>query len=224
MEVFIAIFSYVLFFGFSYFLFTEWLFRKYERSLLVTGLFSVTLASSLCMLQLLVFEISGGLSLNMRWSLWRIHLFALILLLLFVLPITFWTLLFHQNLGWRGRSQILLSLVFEMIYLWCFWKIGHYFPIISNRSNDLHGLWAIEQGVGRIGVLGVSVIAILSGFGVVFTPYSYLSIFAAKVDVGAINAVERRLKQTVEICLQRKGDLFTCDIKMVVSDWKAANG
>ena len=204
MEILLALSSYLAFFVFAFFLFTEWLFRNYERSKAVATLFGMTLASSLSMLQLLVFEISGGLSLGMRWTLWRIHLFTLIALLLFVLPVFMFVLISHQVFSLRGTRQIVFIAVFEVVYLWCFWRIGNYFPVLSNRDSEQHGIWAIEQGVGRIGVVGVSVMAVLSGFGAVFTPYSYMSVFAAKADDVAIEMTKRRLNQTVNMVFAKK--------------------
>ena len=109
LESTIAIGSYVILFVFSYLSFTEYLFRNYENSKSVTFTFALTLASSLSMLQLLVFEISGGLSLNMKWTLWRVHLGILIVDLVFILPIpqTFCKILMLTHLQNKIQNYIL---------------------------------------------------------------------------------------------------------------------
>ena len=54
-----------------------------------------------------------------------------------------------------------------------FWKIGDPFPILSPK----HGILSIEQCISRVGVIGVTVMAFLSGFGAVNYPYTCMSYF-----------------------------------------------
>ena len=208
LESTIAIGSYVILFVFSYLSFTEYLFRNYENSKSVTFTFALTLASSLSMLQLLVFEISGGLSLNMKWTLWRVHLGILIVDLVFILPIFFFYTAAKEAIGLRSNKQVLpIVFVMEIFYLIVFYYIGHWFPVISNNHQDISSnnqVWSTEYFVGRIGVIGVTVIATLSGFGAVSTPYVYMSFFAPTVNVDAIDNLKRQMKQTMNMILSQK--------------------
>lgn len=60
-----------------------------------------------------------------------------------------------------------------LVYIYLFWKLGDPFPILSPKQ----GIVSIEQGISRVGVIGVTVMALLSGFGAVNYPYSSMAYF-----------------------------------------------
>lgn len=66
-----------------------------------------------------------------------------------------------------------LTVLVWLIYLYFFWKVGDPFPIL----NPKYGILSIEQGISRIGVIGVTVMALLSGFGAVNYPYTSMAYF-----------------------------------------------
>lgn len=87
-----------------------------------------------------------------------------------------------------------------LFYLYLFWKLGDPFPILSPKK----GLLSIEQGVSRIGVIGVTVMALLSGFGAVNYPYSSMAYFMRPVSYADVQAIERRVLQTMDMIIAKK--------------------
>lgn len=63
---------------------------------------------------------------------------------------------------------------------------------------------SIEQAISRVGVVGVTVMAILSGFGAVNAPYTYMSYFMRDVKDTDIQTLERRLMQTMDMIISKK--------------------
>ncbi len=55
------------------------------------------------------------------------------------------------------------------------------------------------QIIGRVGILGVSLIAVLSGYGTVNLPYSYLSLFIRPNERSEIAAMEAQHAQVSHV-------------------------
>ncbi len=93
-----------------------------------------------------------------------------------------------------------LSIVVWLVFIYLFWKIGDPFPILSPK----HGILSIEQGISRVGVIGVTLMALLSGFGAVSYPYTSMACFMRVVTQSDINSLERKLLQTYDIIAMKK--------------------
>lgn len=113
-------------------------------------------------------------------------------------------------------------------FLAAFYKLGEPFPILSAPATattatqtasesspsflwpllpslslpsfvrGLFSLLSIEAGVSRIGVIGVTSMAIMSGFGAVNCPYTYLTYFLRTIDEKDRRNLERKLIATME--------------------------
>nr|CAD7442505.1 unnamed protein product [Timema bartmani] len=77
-----------------------------------------------------------------------------------------------------------LTILIWLVYIYLFWKLGDPFPILSPKQ----GLLSIEQGISRIGVIGVTVMALLSG----------------PVTLSDLQSIEKRLMQTMDMILVKK--------------------
>lgn len=151
-------------------------------------MFSVTLTLSCSMFELIIFEIMDVLSFQSRWWTWKVDIYAMMVLLIIVMPLYMIYLALQPVC--RTRLQLgAASVLCFSAFLFVFYKLGDPFPILSEKQ---HGLLSIEHGVSRIGVIGVTSMAIMSGFGAVNCPYTYMAYFMRKIQ----DKVRRRRDRT----------------------------
>lgn len=109
---------------------------------------------------------------------------------------------YENNVSVTVRKNLIrpLTVLVYLLYLYLFWKVGDPFPILSPKK----GLMSIEQGVSRIGVIGVTVMALLSGFGAVNYPYTSMAYFMLPVSYSDVQSLEKRLLQTMDMIVAKK--------------------
>ncbi|XP_034498874.1 Golgi pH regulator isoform X9 [Ailuropoda melanoleuca] len=169
----IMITSQILFFGFGWLFFMRQLFKDYEvRQYVVQVIFSVTFAFSCTMFELIIFEILKVLNSSSRYFHWKMNLCVILLILVFMVPFYIGYFIV-SNIRLLHKQRLLFSCLLWLTFMYFFWKLGDPFPILSPK----HGILSIEQLISRVGVIGVTLMALLSGFGAVNCPYTYMSYF-----------------------------------------------
>lgn len=194
--------SQFFFFGMGWIFFMRRLFRNYEvHHMAVQLVFSLTFSLSCTMFELVIFEILGVLDKSSRFFHWKLGLYSMLFTLIFLLPYYISYFLVGTLRFIHRRSTVaFFASVFWIAFLYMFWKIGNPFPILSSK----HGIFSIEQGISRVGVIGVTMMAILSGFGAVNCPYTYMTYFMRHVTDADIQNLEKRQFQTMDIILSKK--------------------
>ncbi|KAB0792185.1 hypothetical protein PPYR_14144 [Photinus pyralis] len=193
--------SQTLFFIGAWLFFVKQLFKDYEvRHLLVQTIFSITLALSCTMFELIIFEILGCLDSSSRYFYWNLTLYLLVVMVVVFNPFYIFFCSIRNIPFVKPEFVKHLTIFVWFIFLIIFWKIGEPFPI----TNPKQGILSMEHLVSRIGVIGVTVMAILSGFGAVNYPYTSMAYFMRDVSPADVTSIEKRLMQTMEMIVMKK--------------------
>lgn len=210
-DAFVIIVSQVIFLFFGWMFFSKQLFRDYEvQHTLVQLLFSVTLSLSCSMFELIIFEILGVFNPNSRYLYWKMTIYLMLTMLIFILPfcISYFIISnsrLRRNPLWVKIGSITLYILFICIFV----KIGDQFPITSPN----YGALSIEQGLSRVGVIGVSLIGVLSGFGAVNYPYTSMSCFMRSVNRSDILQLERKLMHNYGMIVDKRKKIAVKEIE-----------
>jgi uncharacterized protein (DUF697 family) len=189
---------------FSYISFTKFLLVEYDARNSVVSLFVITLTACLSMLTTIVMEIQEIFTHSTRVWLWEFNILILCVTLLIGLPIHLWLTVFQRRFGFSKRYISVVVAMAQLLYLWVFWKIGDVFPNIV-LVDDAHATRHLkEEIVGRIGVVGVTAVAVLSGFGTVNTPFQWLHYFTPTINDNDLKLTERRLRHTINMIALKK--------------------
>ena len=156
-------------FGFGWVFFLHYLFKNYEchhRGAQV--IFASVFSLSFSLLVLIIFEILDYMDRPSRYFHWNLSLFLILLECVVMIPYAIFYFMCNINSNlFKYRGAV--SFVGLTAWLWLFWSFGQPFPI--------HVTGWIAPVISRVGVLGVTMMAILSGFGAVNSPYTYSSYF-----------------------------------------------
>ena len=197
--------------------FLHLVFSTHLKSVLCQVFFCATFAVSLVMFQLITSEILEVLEDSSRWWAWKCSLTFMIVDLVILLPFgLFYS--FVSDLALTGFKRMILCLALLACYVYIFMEIS---PLTRDQPVHEGTEYMMTQKVqseclSRIGIIGVSITAILAGFGAVATPRQYLAYTRAKTQMSKSGGVksptgdysfsdaQKRLSATVEALVKRK--------------------
>ncbi|PKY43372.1 hypothetical protein RhiirA4_457348 [Rhizophagus irregularis] len=210
-DLFLQFGSQMLFFAFGWVYLVKKLFKDYESSIdrhdvqFVQAIFSLTFSTSCALFELIIFEIMDVMHKDSRYICWKITLYVSLFLVIILIPAyQLYLLITNIQESLPKRYSIIFALLCWLIYFYGFWKVGDFFPIKNTEKKSIPDDTLIQFGMSRVGVLGVTIMAILSGFGAVNSPYATLFFFLRQVKDTDIQAAEKKYLQTLDIILNKK--------------------
>lgn len=200
-DAWVVFVSLILFFIAGWIFYTKQLFKNYEvHNRVVQFIFSFTFSLSCSLFELIIFEIADILDPTSRQKCWTNCLSIILLTLVILIPLYMAYMIIQTIPFIQPKLHFPFTIFSWFIFLYFFWKIGDPFPILSAK----HGIFTIEQVISRVGVIGVTVMAVLSGFGAVNAPYSYMTIFMRPVEEIQAQQLEKRLKHAMDMIVSKK--------------------
>ncbi|ORZ32068.1 Abscisic acid G-protein coupled receptor-domain-containing protein [Catenaria anguillulae PL171] len=195
---------------------SAWSIGDARRTALAQLLFTATFVLSCLLLLLLVFEIGDLLDKWTRWFFWRLSLVSLLLLVVAGLPILQFYLFFASSRPeWMYQYRVHWTAAAWLVYLYAFYKVGTKFPLHSSTAQVAPG-W-LDQCMGRVGVIGVTLMAVLSGFGAVNSPYTTMAYFMRTVTDADIKASESSFNHSLDSLFNKRKRLVTGQMSAAVS-------
>ncbi|CAE7338233.1 GPR89, partial [Symbiodinium pilosum] len=190
--------SHVLFFASANWFFAKLLYRDYEvKQRYIQILFAATFAASSSMFELMLATVAGLLDPDVRAVAWKVDHWTLIWLAYVALPACFvWTSV--RSICYGSHRLAFASAVLSLPPFW-------YAIYISGRLIHIDAVnFSADLLMARIGVLGVTVVATLSGFGAVNFPFQSMHSFLRPVTQQQVADVEQRLLRTMRLISARK--------------------
>ena len=121
---------------------------------------------------------------NLRYWVWILDLYVLTVILMILVPAY---LFFYISTATKALEQCRKSFAFV-----CHGMFFVSFFLIGGAGIHERGWFALENYVSRIGIIGTCMLAVLSGWGAVNCPYTWLAYFLQKVDDDEIATFERK--------------------------------
>ncbi|KAJ2758468.1 hypothetical protein IWQ56_005994, partial [Coemansia nantahalensis] len=179
---------------------------------MVYGTFALVFAQGSLLFELIVFEISGVLDKDLRWYAWRADLGFLLFTIMAILPVCQAFAVLSNGGPRRARIPLLRRAVYALalwaVFYYLFWSLGVYLPLDSfsriRKATSAADMASIEPVTARVGVVGVALMAVLSGFGAVNSPYRQLFVFVHRVSPMQLEGMKHQLHYSLGLLVDKK--------------------
>lgn len=180
--------------------------------------FSTTLGATGVLAELVLCEVSDWVDSDARQLAFRTVVSVLLVCLIAVIPLLELYSLVEGRWNRTRRTAVVIGGF--TAWLWIFWTLGDKLPIRSEKM----GLWATnsrtlsEECLARVGVVGVSLMALLSGFGCVSTPWHSFIAKQRQVSDADISRAQAGLDATTELLNGKRNKLRYIEKRMQERD------
>eukprot|EP00029_Vermamoeba_vermiformis_P004192 TRINITY_DN14728_c0_g1_i1.p1 TRINITY_DN14728_c0_g1~~TRINITY_DN14728_c0_g1_i1.p1 ORF type:complete len:474 (+),score=160.91 TRINITY_DN14728_c0_g1_i1:39-1460(+) len=202
------------FFLFGNYFFQRLLLRDYDISSKKPQLlFSASFMVSCSMFELIIFEILDVLNRDTRWVMWKIDFLCAVILLVGILPCYEIYMVLKNYLKITNVRRLgTLCALLQLGFMYLMWRIGEPLPVqLEGEMRPSSALSLdtriINVFISRIGIIGVTVMAFLSGYGAVNFPFLYISYFLRKISDQDVATLERQIQQGADKILLKKRKL-----------------
>lgn len=194
------------YFALGWLAFSRKLFPNYDvaKHRMVPLAFSLTVAFSLSMFSLILFDIWAFIDYETRWVNWKLDIYAMIVLLVFLVPPYMFYLIASKDRGTPHSKAKRTTTIAYTLWLLAFWLLGDP-PIFIVREQGKHGPLSIEHLVSALAILGVMLIAILTGLGAVNGIVAHV-----RYSRSALLALCRLNAEPLSIAFARRCDRVCC--------------
>jgi Abscisic acid G-protein coupled receptor/The Golgi pH Regulator (GPHR) Family N-terminal len=186
--------------------------------------FSATFSFACVVPELVLCEISNLLHPEARGLAVRVTMSGLLVLLLIVTPLLqLHSIIKGLGLGFRGSGRLssrvgwVLEAIGFSMWITGFWWVGQGLPgahpILSLRGAD--GRTVREACIARVAVIGVALMALLSGFASVSTPWQKFGVRSYPVTETDIARKQAGLEATDEMLTAKRSRLRALERKMM---------
>ncbi|KAJ2791367.1 hypothetical protein H4R21_006331, partial [Coemansia helicoidea] len=190
----------------------RWWRRLDVQRAMVYGTFALVFAQGSLLFELIVFEISGVLDKDLRWYAWRADLGFLLFTIMAILPVCQAFAVLSNGGPRRARIPLLRRAVYALalwaVFYYLFWSLGVYLPLDSfsriRKATSAADMASIEPVTARVGVVGVALMAVLSGFGAVNSPYRQLFVFVHRVNPMQLEGMKHQLHYSLGLLVDKK--------------------
>jgi hypothetical protein len=191
----------------------RWVFGRLTPSAPVSVLrarlfFALVTALSCSMFLLIMFDITGIVSRPSILAAWRVDLFTMLILLVFVIPFFFFYAFARENQFRIPHGSLAIAVSLFCMYLFLFWKLGNYFPMLKPGAQS--GFFYAEHATARVSVIGVTLSAFLSAYGAVVT-YG-LIFFQFDLHSSGLKHQQTLMQGLVRMIARRKYELFSAGV------------